>query len=44
VQYLKFRLDGRAPVAIGCDLDDGEVRAEKTLTVAQHRALASDLA
>jgi hypothetical protein len=43
VQYLKFPVGGRVPVAIGCDLDDPEVRAETTLTSAQHRALASDL-
>ncbi len=43
VQYLKFPVGGRVPVAIGCDLDDPEVRAETTLTAAQHRALASDL-
>jgi hypothetical protein len=43
VQYLKFPVGGRVPVAIGCDLDDPEVRSETTLTSAQHRALASDL-
>ncbi len=44
VQYLKFPVGGKVPLAIGCDLDDPEVRAEATLTPAQRRALASDLA
>jgi hypothetical protein len=43
VQYLKFPLGGRVPVALGCDLDDPEVRAEATLTPAQRAALSSDL-
>jgi hypothetical protein len=44
VQYLKFKVGGRVPVAIGCDLDDPELRAEATLSEDQSRALASDLA
>ena len=43
VQYLRFPLGGRVPVAIGCDLDDAEVCAEATLTPVQRQALASDL-
>jgi len=44
VQYLKFKVGGRVPLALGCDLDDPEVRAEAILTADQRRALASDLA
>lgn len=42
VQYLKFPLEGRVPVAIGCDFP--EARAEAVLTDVQRRALAEDLA
>jgi hypothetical protein len=44
VQYLKFPVRGRVPVAVGCDLDDPEVRGETALSDAQRGALASDLA
>lgn len=43
VQYLKFALGGRVPVAVGCDLDDPEVGGEAALSEAQRAALASDL-
>ncbi|MBK7876728.1 MAG: DUF3501 family protein [Planctomycetes bacterium] len=42
VQYVKFPVRGRVPVAIGCDFT--ELRAECTLSEAQRRALAEDLA
>ena len=41
VQYLKFPVGGRAPVAIGCD--HPELRAETRLAEAQRQALADDL-
>ena len=44
VQYLKLPVGGRVPVAIGCDLEDPEVRAETALTAAQRATLAGDLA
>jgi hypothetical protein len=44
VQYLKFDVDGRAPVALGCDHPDPELNREVLLTDAQQAALASDLA
>jgi hypothetical protein len=44
VQYLKFPLGGRTPVAIGCDLDDPDVGGETTLSEQQRAALATDLA
>jgi hypothetical protein len=43
VQYLKFPVGGRAPVAIGCDLEDPDVGGETTLPAGQRAALASDL-
>ncbi len=43
VQYLKFSLGGRVPVAVGCDLADPDVRGETTLTPEQRAALAEDL-
>ena len=42
VQYLKFPVGGRVPVAVGSDLPGCEVEA--TLTAAQRAALAEDLA
>jgi hypothetical protein len=42
VQYLRFQTAGRAPVAVGCDLE--ELRAETELSAEQRRALAEDLA
>jgi len=42
VQYLRFPCQGRAPVALGCDLPGLELRAE--LTPVQRKALADDLA
>jgi hypothetical protein len=44
VQYLKFPVGGQPPVAIGCDLDDPDVRAHAPLTPEQRAALAEDLA
>ena len=44
VQYLQFALDGRAPVAIGCDHPDPLLHGRTALTPAQAAALASDLA
>ena len=44
VQYLRFPVGGRVPVAIGSDLDDPEVGVEATLTPAQSAALRADLA
>lgn len=41
VQYLKFPLGGRVPVALGVDLPDAEV--ESKLTEEQRTALAEDL-
>jgi hypothetical protein len=43
VQYLKFPVGGRTPVAIGCDLDDPDIGGETELSSAQRAALASDL-
>lgn len=42
VHYVIFPLDGRAPVAVGCDLPGLEERTE--LSVEQRTALAADLA
>jgi hypothetical protein len=42
VQYLKFDVRGRAPVAVGSDLP--ELRAETRLEAEQRAALAADLA
>ena len=44
VQYLKFPVGGRVPVAIGCDHADPEASGETTLSEAQRAALARDLA
>jgi hypothetical protein len=44
VQYLKFPVGGRTPVAIGCDIDDPDARGETPLTEEQRTALAADLA
>jgi hypothetical protein len=44
VQYLKFDVGGKLPVALGCDHADPEVRAETTLSQAQRAALRQDLA
>jgi hypothetical protein len=41
VQYLKFDVRGRVPVAVGCDLPGLAVEAE--LTGEQHEALRADL-
>jgi len=43
VQYLKFPVGGRVPVATGCALDDPEASVEHELDDAQRAALASDL-
>jgi len=42
VQYLKFDVNGQAPVAIGCDLP--ALAAEASLSEPQRQALARDLA
>jgi hypothetical protein len=42
VQYLKFAVRGRAPVAVGSDLP--QLRAETRLSPEQRAALAADLA
>ena len=42
VQYLKFPVGGRVPVAIGIDLP--AIAADATLTAEQRRALDADLA
>jgi len=44
VQYLKFATGGRAPLAVGCDHPDPELRHETPLTPEQRAALARDLA
>jgi hypothetical protein len=43
VQYLKFRVGEKAPVAIGCDHDDAELHHETALDAAQKGALQKDL-
>ena len=44
VQYLKFPVGRRAPVAIGCGHPDPELRHETPLTPPQRAALQKDLA
>jgi len=44
VQYVKFAVGGRVPVAIGCDHEDAELHHEAPLSEAQRQALTSDLA
>jgi hypothetical protein len=44
VQYLTFPVGGRAPVAVGCDLDDPDVGGETALSPGQRAALSVDLA
>jgi len=43
VQYLKFPVGGRVPVALGCDLADPEADLEAQLSGPQRAALAEDL-
>jgi hypothetical protein len=43
VQYLKFEVGNEAPVAIGCDHPDPELRHETVLSPEQRAALQSDL-
>jgi hypothetical protein len=43
VQYLKFDVGPKAPVAIGCDHPDPELKHETTLTGTQRAALQRDL-
>jgi Protein of unknown function (DUF3501) len=43
VQYLKFKVGPKAPVAIGCDHADPDVAQETALTSAQRAALQRDL-
>ncbi len=44
VQYLKFPVGGRVPVAVGCDLSDPAACGETALTTEQLEALRRDLA
>jgi hypothetical protein len=43
VQYLKFAVEGRTPVALGCDHPDPELAHETPLTDAQRACLQRDL-
>jgi hypothetical protein len=43
VQYLKFEVGDEAPLAIGCDHPDPELRHETALTAEQRKALQRDL-
>jgi hypothetical protein len=43
VQYLKFEVGDEAPLAIGCDHPDPELRHETSLTAEQRTALQRDL-
>jgi hypothetical protein len=43
VQYLKFEVGPQAPLAIGCDHPDPELKHETKLTDAQRAALQRDL-
>jgi hypothetical protein len=43
VQYLKFDVGPQAPVAVGCDHPDPELKHEATLTAEQRAALQRDL-
>jgi hypothetical protein len=43
VQYVKFKVGSRAPVAVGCDHEDPEVHHEAELTAPQRAALQQDL-
>lgn len=43
VQYLKFETGPQAPVAVGCDHPDPELRHETKLTAEQRAALEADL-
>jgi hypothetical protein len=43
VQYLKFEVGDKAPLVIGCDHTDPELRHETPLTAEQRAALQHDL-
>jgi hypothetical protein len=43
VQYLRFNVGTRAPVAVGCDHPDAELHHEAALTPEQRAALQADL-
>ncbi len=43
VQYLKFAVGGRVPVAVGCDQADPELAGEAVLRPEQREALRRDL-
>lgn len=43
VQYLRFELNGSAPIALGIDWPERELVVETTLEAHQHQALQSDL-
>jgi hypothetical protein len=43
VQYLKFEVGKQAPLAVGCDHPDPELKHETTLSADQRAALQADL-
>ncbi|HSD66812.1 MAG TPA: DUF3501 family protein [Vicinamibacteria bacterium] len=43
VQYLKFEVGKQAPLAVGCDHPDPELKHETTLSAEQRAALQADL-
>ena len=43
VQYLKFEVGTQAPLAVGCDHPDPELKHETTLSAEQRAALQADL-
>jgi hypothetical protein len=43
VQYLRFEVGTQAPLAVGCDHPDPELKHETTLTAEQRAALQADL-
>jgi hypothetical protein len=43
VQYVKFGVGKQAPLAVGCDHSDWELKHETTLTADQRAALQADL-
>jgi len=43
VQYLKFEVGSQAPLAVGCDHSDPELKHETMLTAEQRAALQADL-
>jgi len=43
VQYLKFEVGSQAPLAVGCDHSDPELKHETMLTAEQRAALQADM-